>query len=426
VNLWKFIQSFLTTRPNYDLSKLDKPFNRAGEARQYDQNWKYLMDSSKQWKELKKETIYLALSPKSCRKYLENENFQGRVDSTITLPGIQLGFSDLSSYPPHLRVANYGFFSCLSENETLKFRNICLNGSMSFDCISIPSETLSLELEYFGTNFVLFGDNQDKFYNNALLFLASDTLQRLSLSFSGPLVNLLGINFSNLKELVLECVTEFDPEIEYDSSISASSFWDSTTFPKLERLEISWLDNLSCQKILKLTDGGIHLKEIKLSQYSLLTEEDLVIFKNIPFVSIVSCDNVTDIHCLTNIQKLEFHDNFTLSSFHCELFPFLKELILSSCERLMELKITGLSLKKVTLKDCYQLLKIICKRNLIFLYLIFCEKVQEINLSKDVIIGVLEIIQPNDLIFPDIMINISDNSKICCIDKKNEYFLNKR
>jgi hypothetical protein len=423
VNLWKFIQSFLTARPNYDLSKLDKTFNRSGEASELDRNWKSFMDSSKQWKELKK----------SCLKYLQgNEDFKNSIDAAIISPVIQLGFSHLSSSTVSTSLVNFGFFSCLSESDILNFRNICLNGAMTFDYMLIPTATVSLELEYFGINFLRQGiDNVASFYNTALLFQSTETLQRLSLSFSGPLEKLKGFHFPNLRELILECVTELNPdeedkEKEYDESSTESSFWDTTTFPKLEKLEISWLDNLSCHNILKLTSGGKFLKEIKLSQYSLLTEEELCLLKNIPIVSIISCDNVTDIHCLINIQKLEFHDNFTLSSFRCENFPFLHEVILSSCERLMEFTITGISLKKVTLRDCYQLVKIYCQRNLIFLYVIFCEKVKEINLSKDVNIGVLDIIQPNDLIFPDIMINLSENSKIRYIDKKNECFLNKR
>jgi hypothetical protein len=433
VNLWKFIQSFLTTRPNYDLSKLDKKFNRSGEASELDRNWKSFMDSSKQWKELKKQTIYLYLSRKSCLKYLQgNEDFKNSIDAAIISPVIQLGFSHLSSSTVSTSLVNFGFFSCLSESDILNFRNICLNGAMTFDYMLIPTATVSLELEYFGINFLRQGiDNVASFYNTALLFQSTETLQRLSLSFSGPLEKLKGFHFPNLRELILECVTELNPdeedkEKEYDESSTECSFWDTTTFPKLEKLEISWLDNLSCHNILKLTNGGLFLKEIKLSQYSLLTEEELSLFKNIPIVSIISCDNVTDIHCLINIQKLEFHDNFTLSSFHCENFPFLHEVILSSCERLMEFTITGISLKKVTLRDCYQLVTIYCQRNLIFLYVIFCEKVKEINLSKDVNIGVLDIIQPNDLIFPDITINLSENSKIRYIDKKNECFLNKR
>jgi hypothetical protein len=420
VNLWKFIQSFLTTRPNYDLSKLDRTFNRSGEASELDRNWKSLMDSSKQWKEVKKQTIYLYLNRKSCLKYLQgNEDFKNSVDETIISPIIQLGFSHLSSSTVSTSLVNFGFFSSLSESDILNFRNICLNGTMSFDYMLIPTETLSLELEYFGTRFLRQGvDNEARFYNTALLFQSADTLQRLSLSFSGPLEKLKGFHFPNLRELILVCVTEVDPELE-ESSIEGS-FWDTTTFPKLEKLEISWLDNLSCHNILKLTNGGLFLKEIKLSQYSLLTEEELSLFKNIPIVSIISCDVVTDIHCLINIQKLEFHDNVTLSSFHCENFPFLHEVILSSCDRLMEFTITGVSLKKVTLSDCSQLVTIYCQRNLIFLYVIFCKKVKEINLSKDVNIGVLDIIQPNDLIFPDIIINLSENSKIRYIEKKNE------
>jgi hypothetical protein len=375
LHILKYIQSFLTIRPNYNAVHFP-----CGGYLDDGIDWRNLLYTTKQLSQVRKETFYLMLKLPLTNKYVKDEQFRKKIDSMVINRSYQLGIGvidELTSIDGGLRYLQGAHFIDFSNYDlqnikaVSEIQEVWLTGCA---CENLMEFTQLRSLKLFSSSVSQFPS-----LPTLLCLYLKDCLSLTSLC-SLPRLRLLTVD-------------------RYIDGIQ-----------KLKNLEY-----LDISSDIPLTDEQLSvINKIKHVTINMTEISDLYRLQDNDTLLLILCTHKEldfkreDIkkNLFKNIRKLSFSMDPALSQLPFASFKCLQYLTICDCSALTVLRIEGKTLKRIDIRECEALQEVKVLTKLVLLKMYNCPALNRLEILSS--IEILEV----GLVDPAIAITINKDVRI--------------